>query len=245
MSRYKITIEYDGSGFSGWQIQPNAKTVEGTLEEAFSRIMQSPADVIGQGRTDSGVHARGQTAHIDLPDSVDVSKLIYGVNGLIGDEIYIREFEKVEDDFHARFDAISREYVYQIVQEPKPLMRHQTWQLRLKLDRKKLLECAELLLGRHDFAGFSKNNEDSYSTFCEIFESEFDFSDSVIRYKIRANRFLRNMVRRLVGAMVDVGGGKMSLEDFEKLLHVPQADIKSHSAPAQGLILEKVLYKNH
>ena len=120
MGRYLVEIEYNGTNFSGWQIQPNSKTVEGELEEAFSRILQTPIDIIGQGRTDAGVHAYGQTAHLDLPENVDIYKLIHGVNGLVGDNIYIRHIEPVGEEFHARFDAISRKYLRTAVGRRRP-----------------------------------------------------------------------------------------------------------------------------
>ncbi|MBD3615401.1 MAG: tRNA pseudouridine(38-40) synthase TruA [Gracilimonas sp.] len=243
MPRYKLTIEYDGTHFSGWQIQPNDKTVEQTLEDAFSQILQRPVDLIGQGRTDAGVHARGQVAHVDLPDETNLEKLIFGVNGMAGEEIQIVEYEPIADDFHARFDAIGREYVYTITQKPIPLRRHLAWSLRQQADMNKLHECAALLKGEFDFSGFSKFNEDNYTTLCEIQRSEFEAEGEIIRYNIRANRFLRNMVRRLVGTMVRVAQGKMSKEEFIEALENPGSSIPTFTAPAKGLVLEKVFYK--
>lgn len=243
MPRYKLTIEYDGTNFSGWQIQPNDKTVEQTLEDAFSQILQRPVDLIGQGRTDAGVHARGQVAHVDLPDETNLEKLIYGVNGMAGEEIQIVGYEPIANDFHARFDAIGREYVYTITQKPVPLRRHLAWSLRQPADMNKLHECAALLKGEFDFSGFSKFNEDNYTTICEIQRSEFEAEGEIIRYNIRANRFLRNMVRRLAGTMVRVAQGKMSKEEFIEVLENPGSSIPTFTAPAKGLVLEKVFYK--
>lgn len=243
MPRYKLTIEYDGTNFSGWQIQPNDKTVEQTLEGAFSQILQQPVDLIGQGRTDSGVHARGQVAHVDLPDDTNLEKLIFGVNGMAGDEIQVVEYERVVDDFHARFDAIGRQYEYTITQKLIPLRRYHAWPLREPADVNKLHECAALLKGEFDFSGFSKFNEDNYTTLCEIQRSEFEAEGEIIRYNIRANRFLRNMVRRLVGTMVRVAQDKMSLEQFKEALENPGSSIPTFTAPAKGLVLEKVFYK--
>lgn len=242
MARFKLTIEFDGTHFSGWQIQPDARTVEQTLEDAFSQVLQQDVDLIGQGRTDSGVHARGQTAHVDLPDDADYEKLVYAVNGIIGDEIYINAIEKVEDDFHARFDALSREYVYTISRIPNPLERNYLWVIKSNPDLEVMNECAAMLSGEFDFAGFSKFNPDNYTTLCEIHLSEFEDFGNKIQYRIRANRFLRNMVRRLVGTMVKVGEGKLSASDFRFLLENPKAEIQTYTAPSKGLILEKVLY---
>ena len=242
MSRYKLTIEYNGSGFSGWQIQPDTKTVEGELESAFSKILQKEVDLIGQGRTDAGVHAKGQVAHVDLEGIKNIQKLIYGVNGLTENEVYIRDFQKVDSEFHARFDATSREYEYTILKTPSPLLDGFGWSQIKELDSKKLISCSQLLNGEFDFSGFSKFNEENYTTLCTILNSEFEESEDKWVYRIRANRFLRNMVRRIVGTMVEVAKGKLSTEHFSELLENPDSDVKSYTAPAKGLVLQKVFY---
>ena len=243
MSRYKITIEYDGTDFSGWQIQPNAPTVEQTIEEALSTILQSNIDIIGQGRTDAGVHATGQTAHMDLSDRVQAEDLVYKANKLIGKEIQITGVERVSNDFHARFDATGRQYEYTITKRWMPLKERYSWQLNQPIDYSKLEECAALLKGEFDFAGFSKFNEDNMTTLCDIQLSEFTLDGEVIKYHIRANRFLRNMVRRLVGTMVRVAQDKMTIGQFEEALRNPESNIPTYTAPASGLILQKVFYK--
>lgn len=243
MPRYKLTIAYDGTHFSGWQIQPNAVTVEQILEDAFSKILQKPVDLTGQGRTDAGVHARGQVAHVDLPEDTDIQKLIYGVNGMAGDEIQVIDYEEVTGDFHARFDAIAREYEYTITIRNLPLKRHYSWALRQPADEAILRECAKLLAGEFDFSGFSKFNEDNYTTLCTIEKSEFEFRGESIIYRIKANRFLRNMVRRLVGTMVRTAQGKMEIAQFKQALENPGSNTPTHNAPAKGLVLQKVFYK--
>ncbi|MEX0722458.1 MAG: tRNA pseudouridine(38-40) synthase TruA [Gracilimonas sp.] len=243
MSRYKLTIEYDGTHFSGWQIQPDDRTVEQTLEEAFSKVLQQEIDLIGQGRTDAGVHARGQVSHVDLPEEIDLEKLLLGVNGLAGDEVQVVGYEETDPEFHARFDAVSREYEYTITKRSMPLQRHFSWALRQPVDIGVLHECAAILNGEFDFAGFSKFNEDNYTTLCEIQRSEFFVEGEVIRYRIIANRFLRNMVRRLVGTMVRVAQGKMTKAQFQEALQNPDSSIPTFTAPAKGLVLEKVFYK--
>lgn len=243
MPRYKLTIAYDGTHFSGWQIQPNDRTVEETLEDAFSKVLQEPIDLIGQGRTDAGVHARGQTAHVDFPDHANPDKVIYGVNGIVGDEIQIVDFEIADTEFHARFNAIAREYEYTITPKPNPLQRHYSWGLRHPVEVEKLHKCAAMLKGEFDFAGFSKFNEDNFTTVCEIHRSKFEVDEEIIRYHIQANRFLRNMVRRLAGTMVRVAQGKMTISDFKTALENPDSKIPTYTAPAKGLVLEKVFYK--
>ncbi|MCH2451558.1 MAG: tRNA pseudouridine(38-40) synthase TruA [Gracilimonas sp.] len=243
MPRYKLTIEYDGTHFSGWQIQPEDITVEQTLEDAFSKVLQEPVDLVGQGRTDAGVHARGQTAHVDLPEGTDMEKLLLGVNGLAADQIQVMGFEEVDAEFHARFNAIGREYEYTIIRRQSPLHRHFSWALRQPVDVDVLHKCADLLQGEFDFAGFSKFNEDNFTTLCEIQRSEFKTEGEIIRYRIRANRFLRNMVRRLAGTMVRAAQGKMTIEQFKEALENPDSSILTYTAPARGLVLQKVFYK--
>lgn len=244
MKRFKLTIEYDGSSYSGWQIQPDSETVEETIEQAFSKILQTPMDIVGQGRTDAGVHATGQTAHIDLPDETNIHKLIHGVNGLIGKEIQIHDCEEVHPDFHARFDATSRQYRYTILRDYSPLKRNYGWWPRYELDIGLMKQCADVLVGEHDFNGFSKFNEDNYTTQCTIYESELiTGTPGEWIYRIRANRFLRNMVRRIIGTMTEVGAGRMDPEHFERILKYPDADIPTFTAPAHGLILDKVFYE--
>lgn len=243
MQKYKLTIEFDGTDFSGWQIQPEDRTVEQVLEDAFSQILQEPVDLIGQGRTDAGVHARGQVAHVELASEVDIQDLLKGVNSIVGEEVQVMDAEKVAPDFHARFDAIGREYEYTLCTRFNPLRRHYSWILKQPVDPERLQECAALLSGEFDFAGFSKYNEDNFTTLCDIQRSEFIIEEEVIRYRIRANRFLRNMVRRLTGTMVRVAQGKMTVEEFREVLQNPASMVPTFTAPAKGLVLEKVFYK--
>lgn len=242
MPRYKITIEYDGTDFSGWQIQPNAPTIEENLEKAFERICRESIDLIGQGRTDAGVHARGQVAHFDITSLDDPEKLIFGVNGLVMQEIRVQSIEEVAEDFHARFDAEWRSYSYRLLRKPSPLNQRYAWSLSSKADVRVLTTLSEIVSGEHDFAGFSKYNEENHTTICEVFESRFEDSGNELIYHIRANRFLRNMVRRLVGTMIWVAEGKLSIEEFKLLLNKPDSNIKNFTAPAKGLVLESVFY---
>ncbi len=242
MPRYKLTIEYDGTHFSGWQVQPEVRTVEGELEEAFSKILQQPVDIIGQGRTDAGVHALGQVAHVDIPEGIDPAKLIFGANRIVSDEVVVHSIEKVASDFHARFDASSREYEYKLVKKYSPLNRFNSILLPRNTDINLMKEAATQVIGEHDFAPFSKFNEDNFTTICKVDTSEFIEDGEALIYRIRANRFLRNMVRRLVGTMIKIGEGKLSSDDFKKALSNPEAEIATQTAPAKGLVLKQVYY---
>ncbi|RNC79722.1 MAG: tRNA pseudouridine(38-40) synthase TruA [Balneola sp.] len=242
MPRYKLTIEYDGTNFSGWQVQPEARTVEGELEEAFSKVVQQPIDLIGQGRTDAGVHALGQIAHIDLPEGTDPDKLIFSANRIVSEEVFIHSIEEVTPAFHARFDATFREYEYQLISTYSPLNRTRSVLLPREYDSNLMHQAATLIKGEHDFAPFSKFNEDNYTTLCTVLDSEFEETKGLLIYRIRANRFLRNMVRRLVGTMIKIGEGKLSLTEFEAALSDPSYEIATQTAPANGLTLKKVHY---
>jgi len=244
MKRYKLEIEYKGTKFSGWQIQPNSTTIEGVIEATFARILQQPIDIVGQGRTDAGVHAEGQIAHVDLPRGTNLKKVIRGVNGLIGEEIFIKSSKEVETDFHSRFDATSRRYQYRLLKYPAPMLMDLGWFPGDEIDLNLLQNCAELLVGEHDFDGFSRFNEENYTTLCSVLEAVWKENDESYLFEIESNRFLRNMVRRLVGTMVEVSKGKISVEEFERILANQEEAPATFTAPAKGLILKKVFYKN-
>jgi tRNA pseudouridine38-40 synthase len=245
MHRWKLIIEYEGSEFSGWQRQKKGRTVQQELEEAFSTLFSKKINVMGQGRTDSGVHAEGQVAHVDLPVNVDSERVLSAMRGLLPHDMAVISAEKVSDDFHARFDAVSRCYKYQLATRPVPLKRHLYWLLLNPIDESVLHECAAMIKGIHDFRNFAKEDtgSDSYgSTECEVIISEWTKKDHIWIYKIEGNRFLRHMVRRIVGSTIHTSIGKISPEIFKELLSGAQVKRKAHSAPAHGLILERVNY---
>lgn len=242
MARYKLLIGYDGTRYSGWQIQPNANTVEEELEKAFSRILQEEIDIMGQGRTDSGVHAEEQVAHVDIVQDIDIGKLLYALLGVLPRDISVWHMEPARGDFHARFYGKSRRYRYQIVTRPDPLLYRFASLQRYELDIKAMRQCATMIKGAHDFESFSKTDKDQPHAVCTVDLSEFSQQDHIIRYHIRANRFVRHMVRRLVGTMLQVGQGKHTPAHFRKLLEEPAGGHISHGADAKGLILEKVEY---
>ena len=241
--RYKLTFEYDGTQFSGWQKQPDTRTVEGTVEEALSTLYQHEIDVIGQGRTDAGVHACGQTAHADLPNRYPPPRILHAMKGLLPEDVALLEAEIVADDFHARFDAQSRSYRYQVINRAAPLMRQQAWQVNGSLDEALLQQCAELVIGEHDFVNFCIPSGDEHqTTICTISQSCWKKEGDLLIYEITGNRFLRHLVRRLVGTMVKVSSGEIGKDDFKQLLLGEKTTQKGHTAPAHGLILERIEY---
>lgn len=243
MPRYKISIEFDGTNYSGWQKQPNSNTVEEEIEAGLSQILRQPVDVIGQGRTDSGVHAEGQVAHFDFPEKLDRDRLLYALLGVLPHDIAVWDFQEVEPDFHARFDAIARRYRYQIARRPKPLLRSTSEMVLDELDMEALQFCAQKIRDTHNFDSFTKPDNENPDSVCEVTCSKFSERDSLLIYHIEANRFVRHMVRRLVGTMIKVGQGKRTTGEFANMLDKPSKQKHGHGAAAKGLILEKVKYK--
>jgi tRNA pseudouridine38-40 synthase len=243
MPRYKLLIEYDGTAYHGWQKQPDCVTVEGKLEEALSQILGDDIDIIGQGRTDSGVHAEAQVAHFDSGQAIERDDLLYALLGVLPRDISVWDLQQVKDDFHARFDAQSRQYRYQIVTRSSPLAFRFTKLVRNELDWEVMQKCAAMVLGTHDFVNFSKTDDDRRSTVCAVEYSAFQKENHYITYHIRANRFVHHMVRRLVGSMLQVGKGKETITYFGELLHHPEhTGTKAHGITAKGLVLEGVQY---
>ena len=237
-----LTLAFDGTDFSGWQKQKEGRTVQGELEKALSTLMVEKIEVMGQGRTDSGVHAYGQTAHTDLPKATTERKLLHALRGLLSDDIAVYKAEKVAPQFHARFDAISRAYRYQISLNPNPVLRRSVWNIQDKPEIEFLKICAGKVKGEHDFINFCKPEKEQLSTLCTISISEWVIEGDVLYYHIEANRFLRHMVRRLVGSMVHVATGRSTMADFDELLTGVKVNKKAFTAPSQGLILDRISY---
>lgn len=242
MPRYKLFIEYDGTNYCGWQKQPEDRTVEGEIERALSQLFQKPVDIIGQGRTDSGVHAEAQVAHVDLPKKIVPDELLSAFLGTLPRDIAVWKIEEAAADFHARFGGKSRQYRYQIITRPSPLYERFAERVFTELNLEAMKQCAEMIKGIHDFESFTYSTPEQKSATCEILYSQFTVEDPLIIYRIKANRFVRHLVRRLVGTMIQVGLGKRSVDYFTDLLEYPNTEKSGHGASAKGLILEKVEY---
>lgn len=241
--RYKLTFEYDGTDFNGWQKQPEGRTVQGVIEKALSTFYQQEISIIGQGRTDSGVHAMAQVAHADLPGSYSTSRLFRAMRGLLPREVALLEVMNVEDDFHARFSAKSRRYQYLVLERPSPLLRNYCWYIFKPVSLDLLEECARQIKGEHDFVNFCiPNDKKELTTICTIHESRWENTGDELRYFIKGNRFLRHLVRRLVGTMIQVSDGTLKIDDFNILLSGKETERKGHAAPAKGLTLMSVEY---
>lgn len=242
MQRYKLQIAYDGSNFFGWQKQPNHKSVQGEIELALGTVLQTEIEITGSGRTDAGVHAEGQVAHVDLPDELP-EDLNQRLNKLLSPNAAILNIEPVADNFHARFQAKWRQYRYDILLNPNPLYHRISWYVFQEIDQQLLKTSLKKFEGIHDFGGLSKFDPQQEHTNSDVhFVNLEELTTGHLRVRIRANRFLRNMVRRIVGLSVDVAKGKIPPETIDMILKQPDAQIPVFTAPARGLVLEEVGY---
>ncbi len=240
-----LLIEYDGTDFAGWQIQPGVRTVQQEIESALKIIFQEHVPVNASGRTDAGVHAHGMVAHVTLPESASMSldKLTQAINGNSGSDVVIRDIREIVDDFHARYAALDREYRYTIFKRRTALHRNFSWFVWDDLDMTSMKRAAFHVIGNHDFTSYSKRSDDveHYRSIVDTCEFE-EFEDKII-FTIRANRFVRGMVRSLIGAFIEVGKGKLSEERFIELLNIPTEENRAkYLAPAEGLTLWKIRY---
>ena len=242
MKNYKIIIAYDGSSFNGWQIQPEKPTIQGKIQNVIKQISSEEVILHGSGRTDSGVHAIGQTANFSLSKHIDIKSFIKSLNALLRPEISILSMEVIPDSFHSRFSAKYRSYNYNITNNYMPLERFKSWYVAYELDIKLLDECAQIIKGKHDFSSFSKLNPEVDNRVCIIMDSFWKYDNHMLRYYIKSNRFIHHMVRFIVGTMVEVARYRMNIEDFIDLL-ANSSDSVAFKAPANGLILESVIYE--
>jgi len=243
MKNYKLTISYDGTMFSGWQNQPKERTVQNDIENVLKKIFKNKTIcLIGSGRTDSGVHALKQVANFNIATEMLNHQIQKAINSYLNDDIFIHKCRVVDTKFHSRFSAIKREYIYCITKKYSPFYRKYEWFLKNKLDLDKLEKCSEFIIGKHDFSKFCKKTSRKENNECEIFVSKWIFNNEKMQYNIIADRFLHHMVRFLVGTMVEVAKGKISLKDFQKMINNGLCDDNVFKAPARGLFLCKVFY---
>lgn len=240
--RYFIELSYKGTNYHGWQIQPDAISVQEEINKAISTILQQEIKLVGAGRTDTGVHATHMVAHFDT-SSILSDQYVYKFNSVLPNDIIINSIEKVSENVHARFDAISRSYEYRILLKKNAFLLDTTWQLhRKKIDIDKMNTAAKLLYEYQDFESFSKVKTDVKSFNCKIMKAEWTLEDQHLTFHIIANRFLRNMVRAIVGTLVEVGTGKKTVEDFKKIIESKKRSEAGASVPARGLFLTEVTY---
>ena len=243
--RYFIKLAYNGLAYGGWQSQPNTITVQQCLEKGLASIAGIKGSITGCGRTDAGVHASTFYAHFDHDEALATSEseqLTYRLNRYLPKDIVVFEILPVVPGAHARYSAIFREYKYQIIRQKDPFNFHCAYFMHLNLDVEAMNTCAALLIGRHDFQSFSKVNTQVNNFFCDIQKAEWTEKDHFPYFTIRADRFLRNMVRAIVGTLIDVGKGKISTKEFLKIIDSRNRSEAGYSVPAQGLTLTDIGY---
>ena len=242
---FKITIEYDGTRYHGWQRQKNDRTIQAEIEKAILKVTGRQVALTGSGRTDAGVHAYAQVANFKCETRLDGQALLGGLNSLTDDDIVVTECREVEESFHARYDVKSKTYVYKILNRPTPaaIGRQYAWHVRKKLNRDTMRAAISHLIGSHDFKAFEGSGSPRSHTTRQVFKADLiDGQDGVLAFEIEAEGFLRFMVRNIVGTLVDVGLGKTSPDEFEYILNSRDRSLAGATAPAHGLFLKNVMY---
>jgi len=242
--RYRIDIAFHGAGFHGWQKQPGCRTVQGEIELWLERLVGhgTPVSVTGAGRTDSGVHAAGMVAHFDTPSPIEPASLIHRLRVALPHDLVVTSLYAVSNDFHARYSATSRAYRYRIRLGRWPFERDREWQIHEELDIALLSTASQIILGRHDFSGFCRAESRRESNLCDISRSEWSLDGPRLTYLIRADRFLHEMVRLIVGTSVAIARGHLELGTMTQILNSGDVRLCGDAAPPHGLTLEAVEY---
>lgn len=240
--RYFISFAYNGKNYCGWQYQPHSPSVQETLNKALSTLLRTPIDATGAGRTDTGVHATQMYAHFDYDGEIDSDALTKRVNAFLPKDIVVYRFIPLHDEAHARFDATSRSYEYHIHTFKDAFIHEGSWFNFHPLDVEKMNEAAQVLFDYIDFKCFSKTHTDVKTFNCKITEARWEQHGNKLVFHISADRFLRNMVRAIVGTLVEVGLGKSSVEDVRNIIESRDRNKAGFSVPAHGLYLTKVIY---
>ena len=241
--RYFITLSYDGTRYHGWQMQPNGTSVQEVLDRSLSLLLHTTVTTTGAGRTDAGVHARQMVAHFDHDGDVDCRQLVYKLNRLLPCDISVEQVEPVAGSMHARFSATQRTYYYYVHTRKDPFLRHYSCFLGYRLDFEKMNEAAALLLQYDDFGAFCKAHADVKTTLCRVTRAQWQQTGPwTWRFEIAANRFLRNMVRAVVGTLIDVGRGRLTIDDFRHVVEGGSRCNAGESMPAHALFLQRIDY---
>lgn len=236
-----MTIEYDGTSFIGWQIQKKGRTIQGELQKALEKLLKEKINLIGAGRTDSGVHALGQVANFKTINMLGVEQILLALNNLLPKDIVIKKAQEVTLDFNARFKAKNRVYRYRIFLGKTAILRKLVWEVFQPLDIRKMKQGLRMIKGAHSFSKFGMKSNDQHNYRCNILKAKCEENGNEITFEIEANRFLRGMVRSIVGTLVEIGRGRLGINEFAKMLQ-NQSRKAIKKAPAGGLYLVKVKY---
>jgi tRNA pseudouridine38-40 synthase len=243
MSRYQMQLSYLGTRYFGWQRQTNAISVQEEIEKALSTILRKEITVVGAGRTDTGVHASFYVLHFDCTTEItEEMNLVYHLNRFLPNDIAVQQIAKTNPEFHARFGAVSRTYKYYISTVKDPFTIQTTYQFTVPLDIEKMNEAAKTLIEYTDFTSFAKLHTDVKTNNCKILQAEWEKTGTMLVFTIKADRFLRNMVRAIVGTLLEVGKGKITVDDFRKVIESKNRGAAGTSVPPQGLFLVDIGY---
>ncbi|HEX8708976.1 MAG TPA: tRNA pseudouridine(38-40) synthase TruA [Pyrinomonadaceae bacterium] len=245
MQTWKLEIEYDGTRYSGWQKQPHARTVQGELLKAAETFLDTRVEIGGSGRTDAGVHALRQVAHLKSRSParhLSPGRLLSGINGLLPHDINLLAAQDAPNGFHARHDAVARHYLYQISTRRTAFGKPYVWWVRDRLNVASMQRACQMLVGRHDFRSFCESPETQSSTLVQLQRAEVAAAGGLILFRIGASHFLWKMVRRIAGALVEAGRGNLPVAGFQRLLESYSNEPAAWTAPPSGLFLERVLY---
>ncbi|WP_062062269.1 tRNA pseudouridine(38-40) synthase TruA [Aquimarina longa] len=240
--RYFLELSYNGTPYHGWQRQPNAISVQEVVESSLSTLLRSKIEIMGAGRTDTGVHAKQIMAHFDYNENLEMSQLEYKLNAILPADISITKVSYMHEDAHARFDAISRSYEYHITLVKDPFSIHKAYFFKKSLDINVMNEAAKLLLNYTNFKCFSKSKTDVKTYNCTITNAVWEYNDNRLVFKISANRFLRNMVRAIVGTLLEIGMNKLTIDGLIAVIKSEDRGQAGYSVPAHGLYLTAVKY---
>lgn len=242
--RYFIELSYNGTAYHGWQKQPNAISVQEVIEKGVSLLLKETVAITGAGRTDTGVHAKHMIAHFDTDVVIDATDLVYKLNAFLPKDIAIQAIFETKPDVHARFHALNRTYLYRITMQKNVFNVENAYYVRHILDVEKMKEAAKILFQYTDFQCFSKVNTDVKTYNCDIMQADWFFENEELHFVIKADRFLRNMVRAIVGTMVEIGSGKLEVADLHTIIKSKNRREAGYSVPAHALYLTKIEYPN-
>lgn len=240
--RYFLDISYNGTNFHGWQHQDNANSVQDEIENALQTIFRTKTPIMGAGRTDAGVHARQMYAHFDVEGPLDHKLVQHKLNGILPENVAVNNVLSVIEDAHARFHATERAYEYLITTVKDPFLKDQAYQFTRDLDVDTMNACAQKLIGKMDFSSFCKSNTDVHTYDCDVRSAHWEADGHLLRFTIKADRFLRNMVRAITGTLIECGQGKMNLAGFEDVINARDRSAAGYSVPACGLYLTEITY---
>lgn len=242
-NRLFFQSSYDGTNYSGWQKQRNASSIQEEIEKRLTQLFHNnKVDIVGCGRTDAGVHAKQTYFHVDLEPLYSFEELCFKLNNMLPSDIAIEKIFEVDQEAHARFDATKRTYQYFIHKKKLPFLQNISWYLPRSVSIEKMNEAAQFLLGRQDFTSFSKLHTDVNNNFCEIYSAEWKVVGEQMCFEISANRFLRNMVRAIVGTLIEIGLGNLEVNEMKEIINIKDRGKAGFSVPARGLFLTEVSY---